>query len=196
MVKEYIVKGHYFENKIEDKSGNLRNLKKGLQEGKIILLKDNKIFGELRDLDYIHQGDRVVLGIYDETFPNSIHFIKIPPSIIQKPKDDSTKCCFIYSLTSEAFRQNFGGIYKGYWVPVESNFEGFFANLLKINQNKKLVDLLNILAEQPNSKNLKRLNEISADFLKEDFFNDAILERLEYFAGITGKRALLEFAQA
>lgn len=177
MDKEYIVKGYYFERR-------LNVLKKGLYEGKLTLLSDNKIIGELNDLDHPELEKRILLGIYDNGFPNSIHFIKTSP-LIKKPNYS-----FIYSLASENFRENFGGSYKGYWVYVESNFQGEIADLLKTPPlNEALLDFFTELSDK---KSLKKARKISFDFLKQNYFNNEVLKRLDSLAGYIGHKAFLE----
>jgi len=135
---EYKVLGYYFQ----------RN-KKGFFGGHISFSKDNKIVGIIEDNDYKDDGKRFVIGLYERDMSSNLYFIK--SGRIKNTKQFS----FIYSLTKEDFSsENFEGKYKGFWIPVESNFEGETSEFLGIPGI--ILDLKEIFSQEPSEKSLKK----------------------------------------
>lgn len=161
MSLKYELSGHYFQK-----------MKKGFYEGKISLFPDGKIVGLLEDKDYKDQGKRFVLGFYKKDFIENIYFIKTP--LI----DESVKQIFIYSLTKENLNsRNFNGTYKGFWIGLDSCFEGEFSKALGI---PKMSDKLkNIFQQKPDEDSLKKLEDLYFLPITFHYFSEEILDRLD-----------------
>jgi len=176
-MSDYEVKGHYFENQQD-------RLKKGLQEGRLTLLPDNKLIGEISDLDYPEKGKRIVLGVYDQNFPCSIHFIKTVP-LFREPKQS-----FIYSLASESLvGEDISSIYRGYWLGVEPYETSLVNGCLGI---PPIANTLSAMVHREfNEDTVKIFENVSYDFLMTVYFNEEVLKRLDGLSWIIGQRGVL-----